>query len=66
MANVAGIGNVPLPLLSSTDTVLGDPRGNSQVRTAVTAEVARRDSGWVQPYRVGVLGLERTVAVAQQ
>ena len=59
--------NVPSPLPSSTDTVVGVLlSGDGQVDMAVAGEVARHDGVWVRPDRVSDLGLERAVAIAQQ
>ena len=61
--------NVPSPLPSSTDTVLAVASAvvdDGQVEVAVAVEVARHDRVWIDPDRVGDLGLERAVAVAQQ
>ena len=58
--------NVPSPLPSSTDTSLAAGVGDGQVGAAVAGEVARHDGVGAGPHRVGHLGLERAVAVAQQ
>ncbi len=58
--------NVPSPLPSSTDTVLPDAVGDGEVEAAVAVEVPGHDRVRARPDRVGDLGLERAVAVAQQ
>ena len=66
VANLPGSEKVPSPLPSSTDTVVGAVVGDGQVGAAVAGEVARHDGVWTGPHRVGDLGLEGAVAVAQQ
>ena len=62
--------NVPSPLPSSTDTDHADRTSrvvdDGQVEPAVAIEITRHDGVGVRPDRVGDLGLEGAVAVAQQ
>ena len=60
------VWKVPSPLPSRTDTSFAVVVGDGEVGAAVAVEVARHDRDGIGPHRVGDLGLEGAVAVAQQ